>query len=330
MRDILVVFHARCMDGFAAAWAAWHWLTKSNWDNIQFLPADYADPIPDMKDKEVYIVDFSWKSVEAFLATASVAKKVVIIDHHIEANMIWANVKLPQHVRYIYDNDHSGCVLSWDYFQQAWLEEEVKQGMLPNVQGVPEVLLDIEDRDLWKFERENSKQMHACLKSFGFMQYETDQNKLIEKFFKFHEYYSRGLQEYEDFINAGNAIMNAESVLIDSILERTTKIVTFPIYECNGFDNVRETSYRVPIAEVPYDLASEAGDKLNKGYPFSVTYETQYALGRRKFSIRSNKETGIDVGAIARKEGGAGHKHAAGWTGNIIVSDDFPWRFDKN
>lgn len=319
MRNILVVYHASCMDGFAAAWAAWHWLSKSQWDDIQFLQADYDDPIPNMEGKEVYIVDYSWKNVDEFLAIAVKAKKVVIIDHHVEANKIWSDVALPSHIHYIYDVNASGCVLSWNYFQEAWLAEECRKGHLFNIQPVPEILLNVQDRDLWQFKMSDSKKLHAYMKSRGFILREQDQNKIVDRFFKFHEFYRMGVIEYEQFVQAGEAIMHAETVLIKSILERNLSMALLRVYgpkEHEDQDWAPKRTYEIPVAEMPYELASEAGHLLAEMFPdapFTLTYETQWGLGKRKFSVRSKRDGGANVGEIATLMGGGGHEHSAAW-----------------
>jgi hypothetical protein len=318
--EYLIVYHINCIDGFASAWVVWDYLRNVELVNpkkITLLACDYGDPIPDMTDKIVYIVDFSWYDVDALLAEVAKANYVTMVDHHKEADNVWGKVKTPKNMRYVFDNSYSGVGLVWND-----LHDEV----------LPKILAHIQDRDLWQWKIHGSAEVHTVLKSEGFMSRERDQEKLRHQLLKFSGYVSLGEVSLRGVYEEGLAIARAESTLIDSILERTRTLVDFPTYKPDPRDPddlIQDRVYRVPVAEVPYDLASEAADKLNKGYPFSVTYETQYALGRRKFSIRSNKETGIDVGAIARQQGGAGHTHSAGWFDNIILSDDFPWRLAK-
>jgi|SRR6185312_7934864 len=317
----LICFHTSCIDGFASAWCVYDALNKEGVkdEDMEFIPCDYGDPIPDMTGKVVYIADFSWYDVDALLTEVTKAERVVMIDHHIGAQKVWAEVKLPKNMLYVYSDKESGIGLTWDYFHSG--------------QPMPLILSHIQDRDLWKWSITGSPQVHAVLKSEGFMSREKDQRKLREKFLRFSKYaFMWKDEEITRLLAFGVVIERAESALIDLILERTSTFVDFPTYkdDPNHPGNyLLDATYRVPVAEVPYDLASEAGDKLNQGYPFSVTYETQWALGRRKFSIRSNKETGIDVVEIAKQQGGAGHKHAAGWIEPIIGSDDFPWNFVK-
>lgn len=52
-------------------------------------------------------------------------------------------------------------------------------------------------------------------------------------------------------------------------------------------------------------------DNPHKEIQFSATYYDG-ADGRRHFSLRS-PEGGADVGAMAKRHGGGGHEHAAGF-----------------
>ncbi len=41
-KDIVVIYHKHCPDGFGAAYAAW----KKFGDAAEYLPASYGDPVP--------------------------------------------------------------------------------------------------------------------------------------------------------------------------------------------------------------------------------------------------------------------------------------------
>ena len=66
----------------------------------------------------------------------------------------------------------------------------------------------------------------------------------------------------------------------------------------------------VPVANLPYTMSSDAGHIMGKGEPFAACYYD--TLDGRCFSLRSAPD-GIDVGEIAKKYGGGGHKHASGF-----------------
>lgn len=107
LKDIVVIYHKNCPDGFAAAWVAW----KKFGSSATYLPASYGDLIPEgIEGKEVYVVDFSYDAVR-LLDLESKAKRLVVIDHHKGGE---------SHVRatreHVFELDHSGAYLTWRYF----------------------------------------------------------------------------------------------------------------------------------------------------------------------------------------------------------------------
>jgi hypothetical protein len=75
MRNI-VIYHNNCYDGVAAAWAVHQKISDAT-----FIPMNYSDPPPNVKDKAVYVVDFSFKRpvLEQMLNDA---EYITILDHH--------------------------------------------------------------------------------------------------------------------------------------------------------------------------------------------------------------------------------------------------------
>lgn len=61
----LVIYHANCWDGFCAAWVA-----RKALGAIEAVPAQYGQPPPEVADRVVYVLDFSYpRDVMADLAT---------------------------------------------------------------------------------------------------------------------------------------------------------------------------------------------------------------------------------------------------------------------
>jgi uncharacterized protein len=58
MPKVLCIYHKDCTDGFGAAWAVRHALGR---DNVGFHAASYDDPPPPVADRDVVVVDFSYK-----------------------------------------------------------------------------------------------------------------------------------------------------------------------------------------------------------------------------------------------------------------------------
>lgn len=145
VKEIIVIYHADCIDGFGAAWCAFKKFGKK----ARYVPARFGEPFPKhTANSEVYILDFSY-SPEIILTVAKTLKKLTLIDHHITAMRQFDNVSLPENVTVHFDMNHSGCVLAWRYF------------FAPN--NVPMILQHIEDRDLWHFKLKGTREITSAI-----------------------------------------------------------------------------------------------------------------------------------------------------------------------
>jgi oligoribonuclease NrnB/cAMP/cGMP phosphodiesterase (DHH superfamily) len=69
--------------------------------------------------------------------------------------------------------------------------------------------------------------------------------------------------------------------------------------------------HRVPVVNASMFMSSEVAGELAEGNPFAAVYaETEKGV---IWSLRS-REGGVDVSEVAKRFGGGGHKHAAGFT----------------
>lgn len=152
---------------------------------------------------------------------------------------------------------------------------------------IPEVLKYIEDRDLWKFELPNSKAVSMAL-----MSYDYD----FEVWDKLISYPIR------DLINDGKAILKKFNKDLHELIAINKRRINI-------------CGYDVPIINLPYIYASDAGEILCENEAFSASY--YYKQSSINVSLRSNKFTGIDVSEIASRFGGGGHKNAAGFELNL-------------
>ncbi len=180
LKDIVILYHADCSDGFAAALAAYK---KFGFD-ASYVPVRYQDPLPNgLEDKEIYIVDFSY-SEEILRSLHQQAKLLVIMDHHKSAEKAVRSV--PEHR---FDLDHSGCHLAWQYFH-------------PGTE-TPRLLQYVETGDLWTYTLPYSHEVLTFLyvKDFNFPEWE----KLFDDFEddkKVEEFAQKGREfiEYSDHL----------------------------------------------------------------------------------------------------------------------------------
>lgn len=263
----LIIYHANCPDGFGAAWAFW----KKYGKDAEYYPATHGEPPPDVKGREVYILDFSY-SREVIEDLAESAKKILILDHHKTAHEALDGLSY-----FRYDVTHSGAYLAWRY--------------LFGEQNVPNLILMIEDRDLWKWKILDSKLLLTVLDSHPYD-------------FKVWDALSLKMElespEYSRMLMDGMAISRYRESVIKQILKTAH---TLPILGQN-----------IAAVNSPY-FQSELGATLSLGQPYSCVYT--WDGDHYRFSLRS-EANGLDVAEIAKRFGGGGHAKAAGFTINSL------------
>ena len=145
-KNIAVIYHGECRDGFGGAYAAWRKFgNKANYFGMKHE----IDPLPKgLKGKEIYIIDFAFKKpIMEKLVRAN--KKVVALDHHISAEK---TTKMAHF--YVYALDYSGAVIAWKYFHPK--------------RKVPSLLNYIEDIDIWKFKLPHTKEIMSFMELADF------------------------------------------------------------------------------------------------------------------------------------------------------------------
>ena len=287
MTKTICIYHGNCADGFGAAWAVRHALGDAD---VEYFPGVYQEEPPDVTGRDVILVDFSYKRpvLEGMMAKANT---VLILDHHKTAaeeldgfprprenwdmHTAYAGAPGCSHVGVLFDMERSGAMMAWDYFHP---------GKKP-----PQLLRHIQDRDLWRFELEGTREIQAAVFSYPY-DFEIWDMMLNPTF-------GGEGQMIESLFNAGEAIERKHFKDIDELVD-----VTMRRMDIGG--------YNVPVANLPYTLASDAGHKMAEGEPFAACYWD--TPGGRVFSLRSTDD-GLDVSEIAKKYGGGGHRSAAGF-----------------
>ena len=224
-----------------------------------------------LQSSQVHILDFSYPR-ETMLELIQ-KHRVTVLDHHETAQASIGDLPGCH-----FDIGHSGAVLAWEHFHPG--------------KPMPQLLSYVEDRDLWKWEMENSREVNRAI-----MSYDMDFGVWDELIYGGHE------EEYPMRVNL--LAIEGESILRDQVrtLERILSgVVT---RELDGWN--------VPDVNTPI-LASEACEallELNPDAPFAAAWHENSS--GRKWSLRSRNDGPIDVGDVARRLGGGGHVHAAGF-----------------
>lgn len=144
----LCIYHHACADGFAAAWVIRKFFGDGN---VDFHPGIYGNAPPDITDRTVILVDFSYPR-DTLLAMSEQAESVLILDHHKTAQA--ELVDLPDNVKTEFDMGRSGAMIAWDAFFPG--------------QSRPLLFDFIQDRDLWQFKLPNTHAVISAVYSYPF------------------------------------------------------------------------------------------------------------------------------------------------------------------
>ena len=260
------IYHKNCLDGMAAAWVVW----KHFYGSVQLIPAKYGDPLPEgLEGKNVYVVDFSYP-LDLMLDLAGRCN-LVVMDHHDSAENACKSLvaSRQRNARYtcevVFDQGRSGAMLAWKYF---FKDEEPPMG-----------IRFVEDRDLWKFELDMTKEWTAVAFSYPFDVMAFDE--LIQK---------------DPFL-----VLEAGETLL-----RKQRSDVYKISKEHWFIDI--DGHKFPVVNSNRNFSSDLGELLNDKYPVAVMYVDSKT--GREFSLRSR---GFAVNAIAEKFGGGGHVKAAGF-----------------
>jgi oligoribonuclease NrnB/cAMP/cGMP phosphodiesterase (DHH superfamily) len=241
----------------------------------EYIPVQYGSEPPEgLEDTDVVMVDFSYKK-EQIRDLARKANSILIIDHHKTAQAELENV-----------DDGYGCTIETMFDMNksgAVLTWEYFHGY-----DIPEFFKYIQDRDLWEWKLEKTAD--------------------ITKGLQLHDDW----REWKRFIESPNllkTLFTGGAAINRYLYIQSEKIInTCPI----KWDITGDT---VPVYNLPGFMLSDTLHMALEMYP-----DSPYAVGyfdlpdKRIYSLRSRKGSEVDVSEIAKKYGGGGHKHAAGFT----------------
>lgn len=177
-----VIYHADCTDGFGSAYSAWKLLGN----RAEYYPCKHGQNPPDVKGKNVVILDFSFNNATTKKMIEE-ANNLLVIDHHKSAM-----VELHDISNAIFDMNKSGATLSWEYFHP---------GKEP-----PKFIEYITDRDLWKWELPYSKEFSAA---FDMVPFE------FEEFEKFEDD-----SVFDDAVKRGSYILAYSKTVVKKVCDK--------------------------------------------------------------------------------------------------------------
>ena len=199
----LIIAHHNCADGFTSVWLANQFFHDPTLARIaeelvvDYHPGVYGELPPlDVKDRDVYILDFSYPA-EQTKEIAEKAKSVTVIDHHETAirKLMDRDWTFPENTRLILDTTRSGAYLTSKYF---W----------PDREPMTMVKL-VDDRDRWVFADARTRPFHASL---------------FSRPYKIGEW-NRLRDNLSAAVNEGVAIERKQAKDIDELLAQTARLM---------------------------------------------------------------------------------------------------------
>lgn len=279
MNKTTVLYHQDA-DGFGSAFAIWLKLK----DTANYIGVQYSQPVPEIPEgtEQLLIVDFSYS--REICEDLNSKYSVTIFDHHRTAEkelegLAYAN----------FDMTQSGCAMVWKAYHDAPL---------------PELLMYVQDRDLWKFELPSSKEVNLYIATLEHDFYIWDRVCFLDGFMPMARQSGEAIQKFQDG-QIKRALKDVREMLV--------------IYE--------DKYYQVPVVNCSSNV-SEVGNILCKEFPdapFSATYCDRKDV--RSWSLRSVGD--FDVSTIAKMFGGGGHKNAAGFSTDLGWPQTAPDEFLK-
>ncbi len=150
MKNIVVLYHGDCRDGFSGAWAAREKFGKgADYYGLKYGP-DNSVALPEgLKNKTVYLIDFCLKGGNQMKQLVENNKNVVVLDHHQDAESF---VKMADD--YVFDNNRSGATIAWSYFHPK--------------KPVPIFLKYVQDLDTWQHRLPHTFEASAYVDLYDF------------------------------------------------------------------------------------------------------------------------------------------------------------------
>lgn len=267
------------MDGIASAYVVWTMYKEQ----MVYIPVTYGEDIPEeVKNRNIgviYILDFRYP-IETLRKLQERAHYVFLIDHHksTEEELKSWDVLHGAGEKIIVQGN-AACVLTWRY-------------LYPETDP-PLLLQYIEDRDLWKWKLERSREVSAAL-SAKEPTFETIQKYIVGN-----------IHGINDLIIEGGVVLTYQNKIVKDLVAHAV------INDDDGGNRCAVINSCI--------FQSELGELMCKTYDvdYAIIYFDSHETNKRIFSLRSSVDSGFDVSVIAVRKGGGGHFHAAGYSINL-------------
>lgn len=252
------------------------WLMHTIYPDAEYLWYHHGDEPPTVEDvagRDVYILDFSFDR-ETLIGLHRASNSLIVLDHHKSAEEALQGLEFCT-----FDSAKSGARLTLEYIlDEALSDDEAYSWTGEHFTWLVDYT---EDRDLWKWELKHSREINAALRSYPL---------------DFDVWDDLSKRVPARLVLEGEAILRYQQGVIESGVRHA------------GLALIAGHEVLVTNSTT---MTSEIAGELAKDRPFGVCW-FEKPDGTRIYSLRSTP-TGLDVSEIAKRFGGGGHKHAAGF-----------------
>ena len=263
---------------------------------IRLLPYLHGGPTPEPQSDEVWVLDVAF-SADTLRSWAQPGRRVFVLDHHQTSAAMLAEHMQPLAVTLAQALDPTFTGLGVSIVMAhsgAGLAAAAAVAVDPSV-TVPDFVLDIEDRDLWRWERPRSREVCAAVDAMA------DVDSLSPDAL-FAALDDLAVLNRDDLADRGAPIVEAFDARVQEL--------------CHTGHLVQVAGSTVPFVEVPEArFGSDVGHRLlelHPDAPFSGYWYREDG-GPLRVGLRSN-DGRADVERVAARFGGGGHRNASGLT----------------
>ena len=322
MPAVSIFYHADCLDGFGAAYAAW----RRFGDAARYRALHHGESVQpeDVRGRQVYILDFSF-TPDVLADMAAQAASVLQLDHHATARDMWAaelaaaprlaptglerhrHARLPLEVAF--DLDKSGARLAWEHFH-------------PHV-PVPLPIRHIEDQDLWRFALPRTRAFCRALRllPFDFSAWDALLRDVAA---------GEAAERYRELCAQGEAIDRFLGLEVER-LAKSSQVMP-AVLAGEAIDPLTARRHGLALRHAPDGtpcravfglainanmlFASELGHHLaRQSGTFGLIWQMdgRGADGRARIKASLRADGAVNVAHLAERLGGGGHPNAAGF-----------------
>ena len=289
--DHAILFHARCVDGLAAAAV----ISQALWENgasWELFPAYHGTnvvlPTALYDHSHIVMVDFFSEAYFTPLMCRPNPPSLTIFDHHISNRSALSALQEENSddISVLFDNEHCGASLAFS-------------ALFPD-RPIPPVLSDIHDYDLHLSKRRNAEAIHYGLS----LKTSAMPLRNAVRWMRSILFDDSNSGKYRELLVSGNLIKRDRDVLYDQIVQ---SVWTVP-YSING-----STCRMGVLLGVSSDMITVLSARIFEQRDDLDLVVALYRLPHDQvmYGFRSRAGTGYAL-AAATQLGGGGHDNAAG------------------